>query len=64
MAASKAGKPMSKTEILNSLAESTELTKKEVASVLDQLLAQRCQRPVPHRLGQGQSPQEVAEVIS
>ena len=37
MAASKAGKPMSKTEILNSLAESTELTKKEVASVLDQL---------------------------
>jgi nucleoid DNA-binding protein len=38
MASTKAkAKPMSKTEILNSLAEGTGLSKKEVGSVLDEL---------------------------
>lgn len=37
MAVANADKPMSKTEILNSLAESTGLTKKEVGTVLDEL---------------------------
>ena len=32
-----AAKPMTKTEILNALAESTELSKKQVGSVLDEL---------------------------
>lgn len=31
------GKPMSKTETLNALAEATDLTKKQVASVIDAL---------------------------
>ena len=35
--AAKSDKPMSKTEILNDLSESTGLTKKEVGSVLDEL---------------------------
>ncbi|MCG6154909.1 HU family DNA-binding protein [Rubinisphaera margarita] len=35
--AAKQEKPMSKTEILNSLSESTGLSKKEVSSVLDSL---------------------------
>ncbi len=33
------GKPMSKTEILNALAEGTGLTKKQVGGVLDELAA-------------------------
>ena len=33
------GKPMSKTEILNALAEGTDLTKKQVGGVLDELAA-------------------------
>jgi nucleoid DNA-binding protein len=33
------GKPMSKTEILNALAEGTSLTKKQVGGVLDELAA-------------------------
>ena len=37
MAAKKATKPMTKTEILTALVESTGLSKKEVASVLDEL---------------------------
>ncbi len=39
MAAKKAAatKPMTKTEILTALAESTELTKKEIATVLEEL---------------------------
>ena len=37
MAKTAAAKPMSKTEIFNALAESTGLTKKEVASVIDGL---------------------------
>ncbi len=36
-ASTAAAKPMSKTEILNSLSESTGLTKKEVASVFENL---------------------------
>lgn len=35
--ADKANKPMTKTDILNSLAESTELSKKQVGAVLDGL---------------------------
>ena len=37
MAVAKADKPMSKTEILNALAENTGLSKKEVTAVLDEL---------------------------
>lgn len=37
MAVAKADKPMSKTEILNALAEGTGLSKKEVTAVLDEL---------------------------
>ncbi len=37
MAKQKAGKPMTKSEIMASLAESTGLTKKEVAGVFDSL---------------------------
>jgi len=38
-AKSSAAKPISKTEILNALADGTGLTKKEVSSVLDELAA-------------------------
>lgn len=39
MAKKAAGKPMSKTEVLNALAEKTELTKKDIGLVFDELAA-------------------------
>ncbi len=35
----------------------------DLGSDLDQLLTQRSQRPRLHRLGQCQTPQEIAEVV-
>ena len=38
-------KPLTKTEILNALAEGSGLTKKEVTAVLDELSHTDCQEP-------------------